>query len=112
VIAVYEKARKWIAANPEETAKIIAEEAKIPLAVAKLQLTRNDFTQSRPGPAQAQALKGAGSILLQEDLVKKGTDVSKVVDELLDDKPARNAARAAEQVAEAGGTQARLALGW
>jgi len=110
VIAVYEKARKWIAANPEETAKIIAEEAKIPLAVAKLQLTRNDFTQSRPGPAQAQALKGAGAILVSEDLVKKGTDVNKVVDELLDDKPARAAMRSIEQVAEAGA--ARLALGW
>jgi len=111
VVAVYEKARKWIQANPEETAKIISEEAKISLAVAKLQLSRNDFTVSRPGPAQVQALKAAAPILIQEELVKKGADVSKVIDELIDDNPARSAMRATEQrlAGSAGGT---LALDW
>lgn len=84
VIAAYEKARKWIVANPEETAKIIAEEAKLSLPVAKLQLSRNDFTNPVPGDEHLKAFKGAASILVEEELVKKGTDVNKVIDELID----------------------------
>lgn len=84
VIAAYEKARKWIVANPEETAKIIAEEAKLSLPVARLQLSRNDFTNPVPGDEHLKAFKGAASILVEEELVKKGTDVNKVIDELID----------------------------
>lgn len=84
VIANYERARKWILANPEETAKIIAEEAKISPAVAKLQLSRNDFSNPLPGAEHIKALKAAAPILLEEDLVKKGTDLSKVIDTLVD----------------------------
>jgi sulfonate transport system substrate-binding protein len=84
VIAAYEKARKWIVANPEETAKLIAEEAKLSPAVAKLQLSRNDFSNAIPGDEHAKAFKAAGSILIEEELVRKGTDVNKVVDELIE----------------------------
>jgi sulfonate transport system substrate-binding protein len=84
VITAYEKARKWIIANPEETAKIISEEAKLSLTVAKLQLTRNDFSNAIPGPEHVAAFKSAASILLEEELVKKGTDVNKVIDELVE----------------------------
>jgi sulfonate transport system substrate-binding protein len=84
VIASYEKARKWILANPEETARIVSEEAKISLAVAKLQLSRNDFSNPVPGAEHIKALKAAAPILVEEDLVRKGTDVNKVVDELID----------------------------
>ena len=80
VIAAYEKARKWIIANPEETAKLLSEEAKLSLPVARLQLTRNDFRNPVPGEEHAKALKAAAPILLEEELVRKGTDVSKVVD--------------------------------
>ncbi|MEI7612726.1 MAG: aliphatic sulfonate ABC transporter substrate-binding protein [Betaproteobacteria bacterium] len=84
VISAYEKARKWIIANPEETARLIAEEAKLTLPVAKLQLSRNDFSNSVPGEEQAKALKAAAPILIEEKLVKKGTDVSKVIDDLVE----------------------------
>jgi sulfonate transport system substrate-binding protein len=84
VIAAYEKARKWIIANPDETAKIIAEEAKISLPVAKLQLTRNDLSNSVPGEEHVKALKSAAAILVEEELVKKGTDVNKVIDDLVE----------------------------
>ena len=84
VIKAYEKARKWIIANPEETAKLLSEEAKISLPVAKLQLTRNDFTNPLPGDEHIKALKAAGPLLVEEDLVKKGVNVDKVVDELID----------------------------
>ena len=84
VIAAYERARKWILANPDETSRIVSEEAKISLAVAKVQLLRNDFRNPIPGAEHSKALKSAGSILIEEELVKKGTDVNKVIDELID----------------------------
>ena len=84
VIANYEKARKWILANPDETAKIVAEEAKLPLDVAKLQLTRNDFSNPVPGAEHVTALKAAAPILIEEDLVKKGTNVPAVIEALVD----------------------------
>lgn len=84
VIAAYEKARKWIITNPEETAKLVAEEAKLSLPVARLQLTRNDFSNPIPGAEHAKALKAAAPILLEEELVRKGTDVNKVVDDLIE----------------------------
>lgn len=84
VITAYEKARKWIIANPDETAKIISEEAKLSLAVAKLQLTRNDFSNPIPGAEHVTAFKSAASILIEEELVKKGTDLNKVIDELVE----------------------------
>lgn len=93
VIAAYEKARQWIIANPEETAKLVAEEAKLPLPVARLQLTRNDFRNPIPGEEHAKALKAAAPILLEEELVRKGTDVNKVVDDLIEPGFARAVVR-------------------
>lgn len=84
VIAAYEKARKWIIANPDETAKIISEAANLPLDVAKLQLTRNDFSNPVPGAEHAKAFKAAAPILVEEKLVKPGTDLNKVIDELIE----------------------------
>lgn len=84
VISAYEKARKWIIANPDETAKIISEEAKLSIAVAKLQLTRNDFSNPLPGLEHVNAFKSAASILIEEELVRKGTDVNKVIDDLVE----------------------------
>lgn len=84
VIQAYEKARKWILANPEEAAKLVSEEAKISLPVAKLQLSRIDFGNPVPGAEHVMALKAAGPLLVEEDLVKKGVNVDKVIDELVD----------------------------
>ncbi|MHA7685613.1 aliphatic sulfonate ABC transporter substrate-binding protein [Cupriavidus sp. YAF13] len=93
VLAAYEKARAWIAANPAETAKIVSEESKLPLAVIKVQLLRNDFTQPVPSPQLVQALTSAAPILTQESLVKPGTDVGKVVKALIEPRYARTVVR-------------------
>ncbi|MCW2292811.1 sulfonate transport system substrate-binding protein [Pseudomonas sp. BIGb0408] len=84
VLAAYEKAREWARANPEELAKILSEEAKLPLEVAKLQLQRTDFSNAQPGPEHIAALKAAAPILLEEQLVRRGTDVNAVVDALIE----------------------------
>lgn len=86
VIAAYEKARLWSIANPEEAAKILAEEAGIPLEVAKLQLVeRTDLTNPRIGKEHYDALVAAAPILLEEGLVRPKTDVNKVINDLIDD---------------------------
>jgi sulfonate transport system substrate-binding protein len=84
VIAAYERARRWVLANPDEAAKILAEEAKLNLAVAQLQLKRTDFSNPRIGREHHDALRAAAPILVEEELVRKGTDVSKVVTELIE----------------------------
>ncbi|MFM0224264.1 aliphatic sulfonate ABC transporter substrate-binding protein [Paraburkholderia dipogonis] len=89
VLKVYEKARLWIAVHPEETAKIVAEESKVSLPVAKLQLSRNDFSQPQPGAKQLAALKAAAPILTQEQLVKPDTNLNQIIDALIDAKPAQ-----------------------
>ncbi|WP_343619859.1 aliphatic sulfonate ABC transporter substrate-binding protein [Acinetobacter proteolyticus] len=84
VIKAYEQARKWAKANPDKVAALLAREAKLPLGVAQLQLSRTNFEQNIPSATQTQALKRSGKILTEEDLVRKGTDVNQVVDQLLD----------------------------
>lgn len=50
VIKAYERARAWVRANPSEAASILAEEAKVSLPVALLQIKlRSDFSQALPG---------------------------------------------------------------
>ena len=52
VIAAFERARKWIAGNPEQAARILSPGA-----------TARDLSGSRPGPAQLVALKAAAQDL-------------------------------------------------
>ncbi|UFQ95848.1 aliphatic sulfonate ABC transporter substrate-binding protein [Pseudomonas wenzhouensis] len=83
VIAAYEQARQWAIANPDALAQLLASEAKLPLEVAKLQLSRTDFSNPQPGAEHIKALKAAAPILLDEQLVRPGTDVAQVVDQLI-----------------------------
>ncbi len=83
VIAAYEEARQWTLAHPQQTAELLAREAKLPLEVAKLQLSRTDFSNPQPGAEHVTALKAAAPILLDEQLVRPGTDVAAVVDQLI-----------------------------
>jgi sulfonate transport system substrate-binding protein len=89
VIAVYERARRWIIEHPAETVRILAEESKLPLAVARRQLERTDLSVSAPGMALAETLREAGPILEAEGLVRKGTDIPAVVNALIVPTPAR-----------------------
>lgn len=83
VIAAYEQAREWAIANPDALAELLAAEAKLPLEVARLQLSRTDFSNPQPGAEHIAALKAAAPILLDEQLVRPGTDVVRVVEQLI-----------------------------
>lgn len=90
VIASYERARKWIVANPAEAARILSDEAKVSLEVALLQIKlRTDLSNPQPGSEHVKALQAASPILVDEALVKPGTDLNKVVTHLVDTQFAR-----------------------
>src|SRR3954468_23913377 len=85
VITAYEKARSWLRANPTEGARILAEEAKVSLPVALLQIKlRSDFSNPQPSLEHVKALQQAAPILRAEDLVKPGTDLDRVIGSLVD----------------------------
>lgn len=85
VIQGYEKARAWIRANPSEAARILSEEAKVSLPVALLQLKlRTDFSNPQPSSEHVKALQAAAPILLDEALVKPGSDLPRLITELVD----------------------------
>ncbi len=89
VIKAYEQARKWAKANPAKLAELLARESKLPVPVAKLQLSRTNFEQNIPTAQHINALKKSGSILTEEELVRKGTNVNQVIDQLFDAKYAQ-----------------------
>lgn len=85
VIQGYEKARAWIRANPSEAARILSEEAKVSLPIALLQLKlRTDFSNPQPSSEHVKALQAATPILLDEALVKPGSDLPRLIAELVD----------------------------
>jgi sulfonate transport system substrate-binding protein len=87
-IRLYERARVWIQKNPDEAAKLLADEAKISLEVAKRQLARTGFNESIPSTTHRNALRAAAPILVEEGLVRPGTDVARVIDDLFVAEPA------------------------
>jgi len=91
VIAAYERARLWTLANQSEAAKILSEEAKVSLPVALLQVkARTDLSNPVPSSEHVKALQSASPILLDEALVKPGTDLNKVVTDLVDTQFSRS----------------------
>ncbi|RRV10406.1 aliphatic sulfonate ABC transporter substrate-binding protein [Pseudomonas sp. v388] len=90
VLKAYEQAREWSRANPEELAKLLASESGLPLEVARLQLSRTDLDHPQLTDKDIAASKAAAPILVSEELVRKGVDVDKVIDELIDPALGKN----------------------
>jgi sulfonate transport system substrate-binding protein len=91
VISQYERARLWVLANQSEAAKILSEEAKVSLPVALLQIkARTDLGNPLPSSEHVKALQAASPILLDEALVKPGTDLNKIVTQLVDTQFAKH----------------------
>ncbi|MBX3014748.1 MAG: aliphatic sulfonate ABC transporter substrate-binding protein [Caldilineaceae bacterium] len=84
VLAQYERARQWILDNPDEAAQILADEAKLSLDVAKLELFERTVLDESPVPGEAQhaALTAIIPIFTTENQVKEGVDVAAVLDNL------------------------------
>lgn len=89
VLKAYEQARQWAKANPDKLAELLARETKLPLNVVKLQLSRTNLDQNIPNTKHIKALQKAGTILTEENLVRKGTNANQVVSKLLEAKYAQ-----------------------
>jgi sulfonate transport system substrate-binding protein len=97
VLKVYERARRWAIANPEETARIVADESRLSVPVIRQQLTRADFSKPVPEKFHLDSLYATVPILLDEEIVKKGTDLRKFIGELVDDRFAKAVVQAGNQ---------------
>jgi sulfonate transport system substrate-binding protein len=86
IIQAYERAKQWILDNPDEAAQILADEAKLPLDVAKRELDErmNFETTGIPGEAHIAVLNAVVPIIESEQLAAAGADLKKAVTELID----------------------------
>lgn len=93
VVDAYEKARVWAAANPEETAQILADAAGLKPAVATtVILERSNLDVSGiPGEKQRAVLAKIGPTFVELGDVKTQAEVDTALETLLDDSFALNA---------------------
>jgi sulfonate transport system substrate-binding protein len=84
VLAVYEKARLWTLANPNEAREILANAAHLPDTVANKVWERQDFTNSVLGPEQKETIRASGEILKKSQLIDAGVNIDQVIDDLID----------------------------
>jgi sulfonate transport system substrate-binding protein len=85
VLAVYDKAREYARAHPEELAADLIAAASISPAVAKLQLSeRTDISKSAIGEEHRETFLATGEVLRQIGVIDDSINISKLVGELVD----------------------------
>jgi len=93
VLAVYETARKYAVAHPDELEASFIAATKLPKNVVEKQLReRTDLSNGKIGKAQRDTILAAGLALQEAGVLKKDVDVAKALNELVDDQyvPATN----------------------
>ena len=95
IITLYERAKQWVIANPDDAAKVLADEAQIDLAVAKRELVdrMNFATSGIPGEAHLKVLDAVVPIINAEQLASAGADPKKAVTDLIDGSYAKQVIR-------------------
>ena len=84
VLARYEQARVWAAANPRELRAMLAAATKLPAAVIARQMERTDLSSGRIGPAQADTVIEAGRALQKAGVLGPQLDIAALTRELID----------------------------
>jgi sulfonate transport system substrate-binding protein len=84
VLGVYEKARLWTLANPNEARQILANAAHLPGAVANKVWERQDFTSSVLGPDQRATIRASGETLKKGQLIDAEVNIDQVINDLID----------------------------
>jgi sulfonate transport system substrate-binding protein len=85
VLAVYETARKYALAHPDELEKSFIAATKLPKDVVEKQLReRTDLSNGRIGKAQRDTILAAGLALQKAGVIAKDADVKKALDGLID----------------------------
>lgn len=84
VLALYERGRAYALEHPEELRRVLVEATRISEEVADKQLQeRTDLSDPVIGPKHRAAFLAAGKTLLDIGVLKEGTDVEAVVDQLI-----------------------------
>lgn len=87
VLAVYEQAREWAVAHPDELKTQLVAATKLPDAVIERQLKeRTELTYSKIGQQQKDTILAAGLALQKAEVIKADVNVQAVVDALIDSK--------------------------
>jgi sulfonate transport system substrate-binding protein len=87
VLAVYEEARRFSLAHPDEVKRVFIAATKLPDAVVDKQLKeRTELTHSRIGKPQRDSILAAGLALQEAGVVAANVDVKATVDSLIDDR--------------------------
>ncbi|NTW52799.1 MAG: aliphatic sulfonate ABC transporter substrate-binding protein [Chlorobiaceae bacterium] len=84
VVKVYERARRWALSHPDDLEAIFADEAKVPLPIARGVLSKFDFSNPVIEKNDIRELKDASPVLKDEKLIGQDTDLDKVIAELID----------------------------
>lgn len=85
VLSVYEEARKWSLANPQELKKVFIDFTKLSPAIVDRQIdTRTELTHSVIGAPQRASILAAGLALRDAGVLPADTKVEAAVDSLLD----------------------------
>jgi sulfonate transport system substrate-binding protein len=87
VLAVYEEARRYSLANPDEVKRVFVAATKLPDAVVEKQLKeRTELTHSRIGQPQRDSILAAGLALQDAGVIPPNVDVKATVESLIDDR--------------------------
>lgn len=85
VLGVYEEARRWSLAHPQDVKRIFAEVTKLAPAIVDRQIDqRTELTHSAIGEAQRESILAAGLALQAAGVVEAKLDVKATVDALID----------------------------
>ena len=86
-LAVYETARKYAVAHPDELAASFIAATKLPKDVVDKQLReRTDLSNGKIGKAQHDTILAAGIALQQAGVLDAKVDVKGALDNLIDDQ--------------------------
>ena len=85
VLAIYERARAYAIAHPDELRDVLVEAVRLSPEVAQKQLgERTDLSDPAIGTAHRETFLAAGTILQKIGVIKPEVSVATVVDELID----------------------------
>ncbi|WP_238008425.1 aliphatic sulfonate ABC transporter substrate-binding protein [Dactylosporangium sp. AC04546] len=86
VVNAYEKAKAWIAANPDQAVELLARESKVSPAVARLVLTERTTLDLDPVPGDAQraVLQTILPVLVADGNIKSAQDGQAALDSLFE----------------------------
>jgi sulfonate transport system substrate-binding protein len=84
IVRTYEKARKWALMHPDDFEAIYADEARLPLHIARLTLSRHDLGRPVFSRNDFRFLMEAVPVLKEENVVSQDTAVDKAINDMVD----------------------------